>query len=113
MMRIINKIYIWFKKVILNILGVIRDMINKDSENEVEIMKAKCEMAKYIIEKSIDGTKYIIEKSIDGTKYIIEKSINGTKYVFGSRKIRLALGVALLISCINIPDDRKELGKGE
>ena len=102
MMRIINKIYIWFKKVILNILGVIRDMINKYSENEVEIMKAKCEMA-----------KYIIDKSIDGTKYIIEKSINGTKYVFGSRKIRLVLGVALLISCINIPDDRKELDKGE
>ena len=36
MMRIINKIYIWFKKVILNILGVIRDMINKD--NEVKIL---------------------------------------------------------------------------
>ena len=107
MMRIINNIYIWFKKVILNILGVIRDMINKDSENEVEIMKAKCEMAKYIIEKSIDGVKYIVEKSADGVKYI-----------FGSKKIRLALGVALLISCINIPDDkkvddRKELGKGE
>ena len=36
MMNIINKIYIWFKKVILNILGVIRDMINKD--NEVKIL---------------------------------------------------------------------------
>ena len=36
MMRIINKIYIWFKKVILNMLGVIRDMINKD--NEVKIL---------------------------------------------------------------------------
>ena len=36
MMRIMNKIYIWFKKVILNILGVIRDMINKD--NEVKIL---------------------------------------------------------------------------
>ena len=96
MMRIINKIYIWFKKVILNILGVIRDMINKNSENEVEIMKAKCEMA----------------------KYVIEKTINGFERIFGSRKNRLALGVALLISCINIPDDkkvddRKELGKGE
>ena len=107
MMRIINKIYIWFKKVILNILGVIRDMINKDNEYEVKIMESKCEIIKFIIEKSADGVKYIVEKSADGVKYI-----------FGSRKIRLALGVALLISCINIPDDkkvddRKELGKGE
>ena len=106
-MKIINKIYIWFKKVILNILGVIRDMINKDNEYEVKIMESKCEIVKFIIEKSADGVKYIIEKSVDGVKYI-----------FGSRKIRLALGVALLISCINIPDDkkvddRKELGKGE
>ena len=96
MMKIINKIYIWFKKVILNILGVIRDMINKDNEYEVKIMESKCEIVKFIIEKSADGVKYI----------------------FGSRKIRLALGIALLISCINIPDDkkvddRKELGKGE
>ena len=107
MMNIINKIYIWFKKVILNILGVIRDMINKDNEYEVKIMESKCEIVKFIIEKSADGVKYIVEKSADGIKYI-----------FGSRKIRLALGVALLISCINIPDDkkvddRKELSKGE
>ena len=107
MMRIINKIYIWFKKVILNILGVIRDMINKDNEYEVKIMESKCEIVKFIIEKSADSVKYIVEKSADSVKYI-----------FGSRKIRLALGVALLISCINIPDDkkvddRKELGKGE
>ena len=102
MMRIINKIYIWFKKVILNILGVIRDMINKDNEYEVKIMESKCEIVKFIIEKSADSVKYIVEKSADGVKYI-----------FGSRKIRLALGVALLISCINIPDDKKELGKGE
>lgn len=105
MMRIINKIYIWFKKVILNILGVIRDMINKD--NEVKIIEAKCELA-----------KYIIEKGVDGAKYIIEKSVNGVKYIFSSRKVRFALGAALLISCLNIPDDkkvddRKELGKGE
>ena len=107
MMRIMNKIYIWFKKVVLNILGVIRDMINKDNEYEVKIMESKCEIVKFIIEKSADSVKYIVEKSADGVKYI-----------FGSRKIRLALGVALLISCINIPDDkkvddRKELGKGE
>ena len=107
MMNIINKIYIWFKKVVLNILGVIRDMINKDNEYEVKIMESKCEIVKFIIEKSADSVKYIVEKSADGVKYI-----------FGSRKIRLALGVALLISCINIPDDkkvydRKELGKGE
>ncbi len=118
MMRIINKIYIWFKKVILNILGVIRDMINKDNEYEVKIMESKCEIVKFIIEKSADGVKYIVEKSADGVKYIVEKSADGVKYIFGSRKIRLSLGVALLISCINIPDDkkvddRKELGKGE
>ena len=106
-MKIINKIYIWFKKVILNILGVISDMINKDNEYEFKIMESKCEIVKFIIEKSADGVKYIVEKSADGVKYI-----------FGSRKIRLSLGVALLISCINIPDDkkvddRKELGKGE
>lgn len=58
-MRIINKIYIWFRKVILNILGVIRDMINKNNEYEVEILKTKCEIAKYIINKSTDGIKYI------------------------------------------------------
>ena len=83
-MKIINEIYIWFKKVILNILGVIRDMINKDNEKEVEILKVKCEMVKYIIEKSTDGVKYI----------------------FGSRKIRLALSVALLISCFDLPDNK-------
>ena len=82
-------------------------MINKDNEYEVKIMESKCEIVKFIIEKSADSVKYIVEKSADGVKYI-----------FGSRKIRLALGVALLISCINIPDDkkvddRKELGKGE
>ena len=92
MMRIMNKIYIWFKKVILNILGVIRDMNN----NEVEMMKVKCEMAKYIIEKGIDGTKYIIEKGIDGTKY-----------VFGSRKTRFILAVALALSCVNIPEEKE------
>ena len=52
MMRIINKIYIWFKKVILNILGVIRDMINKD--NEVKILA---------IETVRDGVKGIINIS--------------------------------------------------
>ena len=98
MMRIINKIYIWFKKVILNILGVIRNMINKDNEYEVKIMESKCEIVKFIIEKSADSVKYIVEKSADSVKYI-----------FGSRKIRLALGVALLISCINIPDDKKSM----
>ena len=99
MMRIINKIYIWFKKVILNILGVIRDMINKD--NEVEMMKVKCETARYIIEKGADGIKYVIDKSADGIKY-----------VFGSRKTRLILAVALALSCVNIPEE-KEVVKDE
>ena len=48
MMRIINRIYIWFKNIILNILGVIRDMINKD--NEVKILA---------METIIDGIKNI------------------------------------------------------
>ena len=94
MMRIINKIYIWFKKVILNILGVIRDMINKNSENEVEITKAKCEMA----------------------KYVIEKTINGFERIFGSRKNRAVIGIigmtlssGLLISAyVKLPDDEGE-----
>ena len=94
-MKIINKIYIWFKKVILNILGVIRDMINENNKYEVEIMKTKYDMAKYIIEKGAYGAKYIIEKGADGIKY-----------VFGSRKVRLALSVALLISCFDLPDDK-------
>ena len=92
MMRIINRIYNWFRNIILNIMGVIMDMNN----NEVEITKVKCEMAKYIIEKGIDGTKYIIEKGIDGTKY-----------VFGSRKTRFILAVALALSCVNIPEDKE------
>ena len=91
-MRIINKIYNWFRNIILNIMGVIMDMNN----NEVEIMKVKCEMARYIIEKGIDGTKYVIEKGIDGTKY-----------VFGSRKIRFVLAVALAVSCMNIPEEKE------
>ena len=90
-MKIINKIYIWFKKVILNILGVIRDMINKNSENEVEIIKVKCEMV----------------------KYVIEKTINGFEHVFGSRKNRAVIGIigmtlssGLLISAyVKLPDE--------
>lgn len=98
MMEIINKIYIWFKKVVLNIMGVIRDMINKDNENKVEIVKAKCELA----------------------KYIMEKTFNGAKNVFGSRKNRAVLGIftmtagagiggGLLASAyIKLPDDEGE-----
>ena len=91
-MRIINKIYNWFRNIILNIMGVIMDMNN----NQVEIMKVKCEMARYIIEKGIDGTKYVIEKSADGIKY-----------VFGSRKTRFILAVALAVSCLNIPEEKE------
>ena len=94
MMRIINKIYIWFKKVVLNILGVIRDMINKNSENEVEIMKAKCEMA----------------------KYVIEKTINGFERIFGYRKNRAVIGIIgmtlssglILSAYVKLPDDEGE-----
>ena len=95
MMRIINKIYIRFKKVILNILGVIRDMINKNSENEVEIMKTKCEMA----------------------KYVIEKTINGFERIFGSRKNRVVIGIfgtcasvgLILSGYIKLPEDEGEI----
>ena len=59
MMRIINKIYIWFKKVILNILGVIRDIINKD--NEVKIL---------VIETVRDGIKGIINIFSSGNNLI-------------------------------------------
>ena len=87
MMRIINKIYIWFKKVILNILGVIRDMINKD--NEVKILA--------------------IETVRDGVKGIIN--------IFSSRKNRDGIGIfgtcasVGLISSgyIELPDDEGEI----
>ena len=86
-MKIINKIYIWFKKVVLNILGVIRDMINKD--NEVKILA--------------------IETVRDGVKGIIN--------IFSSRKNRAVLGIigmglsgALLLSAyVNLPDDEGEI----
>lgn len=87
MMKIINRIYNWFKKIILNIMGVIIYMNN----NEVEIMKAKCEMAKYVIEKTIEGFDH----------------------VFGSRKNRaimgmigMTLGAGLLASAyVKLPED--------
>ena len=95
MMRIINKIYIWFKKVILNILGVIRDMINKDNEYEVEMMKAKCEMTKYIIEKSADAIKTIFNSRM-------------TRYILGV--CFMSTGVGLLASIfIKLPDDEGEI----
>ena len=87
MMKIINKIYIWFKKVILNILGVIRDMINKD--NEVKILA--------------------IETVRDGVKGIIN--------IFSSRKNRVVIwifgtcaSVGLILSgYIRLPDDEGEI----
>ena len=90
-MEVINKIYIWLRNVVLNILGVIRDMINKNSENEVEIIKVKCEMV----------------------KYVIEKTINGFEHLFGSRKNRAVIGIIgmtlssglLLSAYVKLPDD--------
>ena len=91
MMRIINKIYIWFKKVVLNILGVIRDMINKDNEYKIEMMKAKCEMTKYIIEKSVDVIKTIFNSRM--TRYVLGVCFMGT-------------GAGLLASVfIKLPED--------
>ena len=55
------------------------------NNNEVEIVKANLEMAKYVIEKSAEGIKYI----------------------FGSRKIRFVLAVALAVSCMNIPEEKE------
>ena len=80
MMRIINKIYIWFEKVFLNILGVIRDMINKD--NEVKIL--------------------VIEKVSDGIKSIFNSRNN--RVILGM--IGMGLSGALLISgYVKLPDD--------
>ena len=90
-MKIINKIYIWFKKIILNILGVIRDMINKDNEYKIEMMKAKCEMTKYIIEKSVDVIKTIFNSRM-------------TRYVLGV--CFMSTGAGLLASVfIKLPED--------
>lgn len=80
MMRIINKIYIWFKKVILNILGVIRDMINKD--NEVKILA--------------------IETIRDGIKNIFNSRNN--RVILGI--IATTTGVGLILSgYIKLPED--------
>lgn len=87
MMRIINKIYIWFKKVILNILGVIRDMINKD--NEVKIL--------------------VIETIRDGIKNIFNSRNN--RAVLGIFTIIAGVGIGggLLASAyIKLPDDEGE-----
>lgn len=59
MMRIINKIYIWFKKVILNILGVIRDMINKDNEVKILAMETVRDGVKGIINIFSSGNNLI------------------------------------------------------
>ena len=80
MMRIINKIYIWFEKVVLNILGVIRDMINKD--NEVKMLA--------------------IEKVSEGVKNIFCSRKN--RAILGI--IGMGINCGLLISAyVKLPDD--------
>ena len=77
MMRIINKIYIWFKKVVLNILGVIRDMINKD--NEVKILA---------IETIRDGIKNIfISRNNRVVLGMIGMGLSGTLILSGYIKL--------------------------
>ena len=84
MMRIMNKIYIWFKKVILNILGVIRDMINKD--NEVKILA---------METIRDGIKNIF----------ISRNNRVVIGIFGT-----CASVGLILSgYIKLPDDEGEI----
>ena len=83
-MKIINKIYIWFKNIVLNILGVIRDMINKD--NEVTILA--------------------METIRDGIKNIFNSRNN--RAVLGI--IGMGLSGALLLSAyVNLPDDEGEI----
>ena len=65
-MKIINKIYIWFKKVVLNILGVIRDMINKDNEVKILAMEK--------VSEGICGIKNILSSGNN----LIEIGIFGT-----------------------------------
>ena len=84
MMRIINKIYIWFKKVILNILGVIRDMINKD--NEVKILT--------------------IEKVSEGIKSIFSSRNNRAVLGIFTMIAGVGIGGGLLVSAyIKLPED--------
>lgn len=82
MMKIINKFYIWFKKVILNILGVIRDMINKD--NEVKILA--------------------IEKISEGIKNIFSSRNN--RVVLGMVGMGLS-GALILSGYIKLPEDEE------
>ena len=79
-MKIINKIYIWFRNVVLNILGVIRDMINKD--NEVKILA--------------------MEKVSEGIKNIFNSRKN--RAILGI--IGMGLSSALLLSAyVDLPED--------
>ena len=88
MMRIINKIYIWFKKVILNILGVIRDMTNKD--NEVKILA--------------------IETIRDGIKNIFNSRNNRVVLGIFTMIAGVGIGGGLLASAyIKLPDDEGEI----
>ena len=87
MMRIINKIYIWFKKVVLNILGVIRDMLNKD--NEVKILA--------------------IETIRDGIKNIFNSRNNRAVLGIFTMIAGVGIGGGLLASAyIKLPDDEGE-----
>ena len=88
MMRIINKIYIWFKKVILNILGVISDMINKD--NEVKILAMKTIR--------------------DGIKNIFISRNNRAVLGIFTMTAGVGIGGGLLVSAyIKLPDDEGEI----
>ena len=82
MMRIINKIYNWLRKVILNIMGVIMDMINKD--NEVKILA--------------------METVKDGIKSIFNSKNN--RAILGM--VGMFLSAGLLVSAyVELPEDKE------
>ena len=82
MMEIINKIYNWLRKVILNIMGVIMDMSNKD--NEVKILA--------------------METVKDGIKSIFNSKNN--RAILGM--VGMFLSAGLLVSAyVELPEDKE------
>lgn len=81
-MEIINKIYNWLRKIILNIMGVIMDMSNKD--NEVKILA--------------------METVKDGIKSIFNSKNN--RAILGM--VGMFLSAGLLVSAyVELPEDKE------
>ena len=82
MMRIINKIYNWFRNIILNIMGVIMDMNNKD--NEVKILA--------------------IETVRDGIKNVFSSGYN----IIGLGLVTTTAGIGLVLAgCVKLLEDKE------